>query len=219
MELLFLVDGDNNLPNALNGIEMLTEEDKILIFHGKGMNLTKAKSKTDIAKATVQYIESVKDGKNSIDFQIITELGVLVGKGEVDFAYIISSDKGYAASTQLLKKRYAALFNEVDVCASIEACFKLPFILKAQTEQSLYAALEKEFGNAHGTLVFEHLKQLFSKRTEPIYIKEEKLTKPTLRTVEKEPINLFTYGETEEETQFDDNYDNFLIEEDDALPF
>ena len=41
-------------------------------------------------KAQVQYLESVKGGKNSLDFQIITELGVLVGRGEADFAYVIS---------------------------------------------------------------------------------------------------------------------------------
>ena len=49
-------------------------------------------------KAQVQYLESVKGGKNSLDFQIITELGVLVGRGEADFAYVISQDKGYEAA-------------------------------------------------------------------------------------------------------------------------
>ena len=56
-----------------------------------------------------QYIESVRDGKNSIDFQIITELGVLVGKREADFAYVISQDKGYAASIDALRVRLSLI--------------------------------------------------------------------------------------------------------------
>lgn len=42
----------------------------------------------------MQYVESIRGGKNSIDFQIITELGVLVGKHEADYAYVISQDQG-----------------------------------------------------------------------------------------------------------------------------
>ena len=61
----------------------------------------------------MQYIESVRGGKNSIDFQIITELGVLVGRGEADFAYVISQDKGYEAAMSALHARYASTFREV----------------------------------------------------------------------------------------------------------
>ena len=98
MKMIFLVDGDNNIGTGLQGIDLLTEEDTVLVFFGKGQTLANVKKLCAGTKAQVQYLESVKGGKNSLDFQIITELGVLVGRGEADFAYVISQDKGYEAA-------------------------------------------------------------------------------------------------------------------------
>ena len=100
MKMIFLVDGDNNIGTGLKGVDMLSNQDTVLIFYQKekGLPLTKLQKLCAGTAADVQYIESVRGGKNSIDFQIITELGVLVGRREADFAYVISQDKGYAAS-------------------------------------------------------------------------------------------------------------------------
>ena len=100
MKMIFLVDGDNNIGTGLQGIDLLTAEDTVLVFFGKGQTLANVKKLCAGTKAQVQYLESVKGGKNSLDFQIITELGVLVGRGEADFAYVISQDKGYEAAIE-----------------------------------------------------------------------------------------------------------------------
>lgn len=163
MKMIFLVDGDNNVNEGLTGIDMLSEEDSVLIFHQKGNAPTKNKKEIERSKANIQLIESAKAGKNSIDFQIIAELGVLIGKNEVEFAYIISHDKGYAAPIAAMKKRYAKEFKEVDVKESIEECLKLPFVLKATTKNELSTALVKEYGNAHGSMIYNHLKSIFTK--------------------------------------------------------
>ncbi len=166
MEMMFLVDGDNELTTGLNGIEMLSEEDSVLIFYSKGMQLAKVKKRCSASKANIQFVESVKTGKNSVDFQIIAELGVLVGKSEVEYAYIISKDKGYEAPIAALNKRYAKVFNEIALKNSIEACLKLPFMLRAKTKQELHTALVKEYGNAQGSLIYNHLKQIFKTAAE-----------------------------------------------------
>ena len=88
MKMIFLVDGDNNIGTGLQGIDLLTAEDTVLVFFGKGQTLANVKKLCAGTAAQVQYLESVKGGKNSLDFQIITELGVLVGRGEADFAYV-----------------------------------------------------------------------------------------------------------------------------------
>ena len=99
MKMIFLVDGDNNIGTGLKGVDMLSEQDTVLVFYQKeGLALSKIKKLCAGTSADVQYIESVRGGKNAIDFQIITELGVLVGKREADYAYVISQDKGYEAS-------------------------------------------------------------------------------------------------------------------------
>ena len=168
MKMIFLVDGDNNIGTGLKGIEMLSEQDTVLVFYQKeGLALSKIQKLCAGTAADVQYIESVRGGRNSIDFQIITELGVLVGRREADYAYVISQDKGYAASIDALRARYADAFQEVDLRPSIEACLHLPFILKAASRQDLRNALARECGEAQGSALYNHLKQIFQGAEEP----------------------------------------------------
>ena len=74
MKMIFLVDGDNNIGTGLKGVDMLSNQDTVLIFYQKekGLPLTKLQKLCAGTAADVQYIESVRGGKNSIDFQIIT---------------------------------------------------------------------------------------------------------------------------------------------------
>lgn len=160
MKTYYLVDGDNDIGTGLKGIDLLTPEDNVLIFHQKGIALTKIKKLCVGSRANIQYIESVKSGRNSIDFQIITELGVLVGRREADFAYVISQDKGYEASISALQSRFADSFREVALRPSIEDCLPLVFLLAPHTRQELCAVLRKEYGS-HGQVLYDHLAQLF----------------------------------------------------------
>ena len=170
--MIFLVDGDNNIGTGLKGIEMLSEQDTVLVFYQKeGLALSKIQKLCAGTSADVQYIESVRGGRNSIDFQIITELGVLVGRREADYAYVISQDKGYAASIDALRARYADAFQEVDLRPSIEDCLHLPFILKAANRQDLR--------NALASALYSHLKQIFQGSEESAEAeKPAKVTRP-----------------------------------------
>ena len=160
--MIFLVVGDNNIGTGLKGIDMLSDQDSVLVFYQKtGLALAKIQKLCAGTRASVQYVESIRGGKNSIDFQIITELGVLVGKREADYAYVISQDKGYAASIDALRARYADAFQEVALRPSIEDCLHLPFVLKAADRQELCNALVKEYGAAQGSALYNHLKAIF----------------------------------------------------------
>ena len=173
MKMIFLVDGDNNIGTGLQGIDLLTAEDSVLIFYGRGQSTASIQKLCANTRAQVQFLESVKSGRNAIDFQIITELGVLIGRGEADFAYVISQDKGYAASIDALRARYANAFQEVALRPSIESCFHLPFILQATDRQSLCNALVKEYGSAQGCALYNRLKAIFQ-APEPAAAPEEK---------------------------------------------
>ena len=186
MKMIFLVDGDNNIGTGLKGVNMLSEQDTVLIFYQKGLPLNKIQKLCEGSKASIQYIESVRGGKNSIDFQIITELGVLVGRREADYAYVISQDKGYAASIDALRVRYANAFQEVGLRPSIESCLHLPFILKAEDRQALCNALVKEYGSAHVCAIYNHLKHIFQ-TTEPAPAGGEKAVKITRRRGGRRP--------------------------------
>ena len=162
MNMIFLVDGDNNIGTGLQGIDLLTAEDTVLVFFGKGQTLANVKKLCAGTKAQVQYLESVKGGKNSLDFQIITELGVLVGRGQADFAYVISQDKGYEAAMSALHARYASTFREVALRPSIQDCLQAAFLLRAGSREELSAALIRQYGPVQGALAYQHLEELFA---------------------------------------------------------
>lgn len=162
MKMIFLVDGDNNIGTGLQGIELLTAEDSVLIFYGRGQSLSSIQKLCANTQAHVQYLESVKGGKNSIDFQIITELGVLVGRGEADFAYVISQDKGYEAAIGALWSRYADTFREVALRPSIQSCLRASFLMRSGSREELAQALNREYGNVQGSLAYAHLEALFA---------------------------------------------------------
>ena len=167
MKMIFLVDGDNNIGTGLQGIDLLTEEDTVVVFFGKGQTLSNVKKLCAGTRAQVQYLESVKGGKNSLDFQIITELGVLVGRGEADFAYVISQDKGYEAAMSALHARYASTFREVALRPSIQDCLQAAFLLRANTKEELAAALTRQYGEVQGELAYQHLEALFAPPVQP----------------------------------------------------
>ena len=167
MKMIFLVDGDNNIGTGLQGIDLLTAEDIVLVFFGKGQTLANVKKLCAGTEAQVQYLESVKGGKNSLDFQIITELGSLVGRGEADFAYVISQDKGYEAAMSALHARYASTFREVALRPSIQDCLQAAFLLRANTKEELAAALTRQYGEVQGELAYQHLEALFAPPVQP----------------------------------------------------
>ena len=151
----------------------------MLVFYQKtGLALSKIQKLCAGTRASVQYVESIRGGKNSIDFQIITELGVLVGKHEADYAYVISQDKGYAASIDALRARYADAFQEVALQPSIESCFRLPFVLRCHDRQELCNALVKEYGSTHGTVLYRHLKAIFQGPDVPAEVPAEEPAEP-----------------------------------------
>ena len=163
MNMIFLVDGDNNIGTGLQGADQLTADDTILVFYQKtGLALSKIKELCKGSKASIQYLESVKGGKNSIDFQIITELGVLVGRGEADCAYVISQDKGYEAAMSALRTRYTGAFREVALRPSIAACLKASYLMRATSPEELCDSMKQEFGEAQGAAAFAHLQELFA---------------------------------------------------------
>ncbi len=175
MKRIFLVDGDNNIGVGLQGLDLLTPDDTVLLFYGKGQTLAGLRRACANTQAHIQYLESVRDGKNSIDFQIVTELGVLVGRGQADLAYIISQDKGYEAAMSVLRSRYAGTFREVALRPSIKSCVPATFLLRCTSPEELSSALLKEYGPVQGAMAYEHLTKLFrsGRRSQPVRSKAQ----------------------------------------------
>ena len=93
---------------------------------------------------------------------------VLVCRGEADFAYVISQDKGYEAAMGALRARYADTFREVALRPSIQSCLQASFLLRSASREELAQALIREFGPAQGVLAYTHLEELFAPAPVPV---------------------------------------------------
>ncbi|MDU6995925.1 MAG: PIN domain-containing protein [Terrisporobacter othiniensis] len=105
MKRYFLVDMENVHFNGLLGIGSLTENDTIILFltsqckKDYGMiDLYKSKYKCNILTMDVEC-----GGKNALDFQLVSYLGLIIGdnKNQGEY-YIVSKDKGFKSSINLL---------------------------------------------------------------------------------------------------------------------
>ena len=107
MKKIFLVDTENVNIRALHGARLLSSSDKIILFTTKRTSSTNFKDSIIQSlgtSATIEKIDVTTGIKNSLDFQLVGYLGYLIGsKDENSNYYIVSKDKGYLSSINLLK--------------------------------------------------------------------------------------------------------------------
>lgn len=107
MKKIFLVDTENVNIRALHGAHLLSHSDKIILFTTKRTSSTNFKDsiiQSLNSSAKIEKIDVTTGIKNSLDFQLVGYLGYLIGsKDENSNYYIVSKDKGYLSSINLLK--------------------------------------------------------------------------------------------------------------------
>lgn len=123
MGKIFLVDTENVNSNSIANCENLNKDDMIVLFlttlTEKHFNKNKLNTKANIVKIYVQT-----GTKNSLDFQLISFLGFMLGehKGECNKYYIVSKDKGFLSSINLLvncSNQYIKLISSINDIDSI----------------------------------------------------------------------------------------------------
>lgn len=117
---VFLIDYENVRTAAFNGLEDLNESDRVIIFYtGNSDNLTFSLMERLIsAKAEVEYKKVNCGGKNSLDFQLCSYLGYLIGTSRDTRFCIVSRDKGFLSMLSLWGET-AENGNSVVCCANI----------------------------------------------------------------------------------------------------
>ena len=93
---------------ALSSANKLNEEDMIILFVTERANLfhfAKDKLKCLNTKANILRINVATGGKNSLDFQLVSYLGLIIGEHryEANNYYIVSKDRGFLSSINLLE--------------------------------------------------------------------------------------------------------------------
>jgi hypothetical protein len=118
---VFLIDFENVHNEGLTGIDSLPKSDEVLIFN----STLKAENLQTLQKAhkNTRYIPTVANGKNSLDFQLISYLGYLFGKAETDNKtkyIIISKDGGFDSAIEFWQSRGRKISRIENFAATIK---------------------------------------------------------------------------------------------------
>ena len=104
MKRCFLIDYENVNEGGLLGSELLKEDDVIILFDSEFsvINEKELEFEKSITKAKILKMTSQIKGKNSLDFQLVSYLGLLIGNNEHCEYNIISKDKGFLSAINLI---------------------------------------------------------------------------------------------------------------------
>lgn len=93
----YLVDYENVKKDGLNGINLLTEEDKVCIFYSENSNTLTFDLHRKIieSRADVSFQKVEVGTKNALDFQLATCLGYMIREKQEETYYIVTKDKGF----------------------------------------------------------------------------------------------------------------------------
>ena len=119
--MLFLVDYENVGNMGMKGSHYLDATDYIVIFYSETRKNMERRFLEDIANSgcTFEICKLCKNGKNALDFYIVSKLGELFGGGFEETTVIVSHDNGFQAVRDYWDKK-AAHKRKVFLSASIE---------------------------------------------------------------------------------------------------
>lgn len=107
MKKIFLVDTENVNIDAIKGCTFLDPEDEVILFLSTTTDNNTFNSKNLSAlgyKSEFKKIHIISGSKNSLDFQLVSYLGYLIGLNNKECSkyYIVSRDIGYLPAINLL---------------------------------------------------------------------------------------------------------------------
>ncbi len=108
---IFLVDYENVNSAGLQGINMLSRNDKLVIFYSDKSNTISFKVVEQIMENNIKFtkIHLDEQGMNALDFQLTTYLGVIIERHKKSKNFkviIVSKDNGYKSAIALCKKLF-----------------------------------------------------------------------------------------------------------------
>ncbi len=179
---VYLVDYENVKGDGLNGINNLTDKDKVHIFYSENADrLTFGLHKRLNEASCKIYYQKVEVGrKNALDFQLVSYLGYLLGKEPEEEYAIVTNDKDYNNVVQFWQKKThkvlivndltrknsadieKEMFNKVlkYVDDKDDAKVVAEYILKYKTKQGFNNALAKKYDTTKGGKLYNAVKPL-----------------------------------------------------------
>lgn len=114
---IFLIDYENVNSIGLNGIDLLTKDDKVYLFYSENANSINIDIMNIIVKGNFSFknFKLNKSDKNALDFQLVLFLGTMIKskKSSTNF-YIISHDNGYQSAIDFAKEQFNVDIKKFD---------------------------------------------------------------------------------------------------------
>lgn len=125
MKRIFLIDKENTGNRFLKGLDTLTSQDKVIVFHYTQAGDIKSDTLLALSKtkAAVEIRSMTTHTKNAMDFQICTYLGYLYHEnGNHAEYYIVSNDRGYEAAVEFMKLQFdkTANISIIPTCETVK---------------------------------------------------------------------------------------------------
>ena len=158
----YFIDSENHINTCLQGIDALSEDDLVLVFHRESNLSQKQKNAIRDSRARIEWILCQDSGvKNSLDVQLIAELSRRIACQEIENGYIISQDQGYRPAIHYLLNRYAEDFRFIGLKRSIDEFLLTDALISAESRQEVHAALVHAAGQIIGTAMYRHVRDVF----------------------------------------------------------
>lgn len=174
----FFIDSENGLFSLIEGLEYLTDLDKLFVFHRENV-AQELRLKIELCPAQIDWILCVDPKiKNSMDVQIIAELSAQLEANTFDSGFIVSNDKGYLPALHYLKQTSRGNNHVIELIPSIErevakGAFRMIDSLRsARSSNELKESLALTLGNTAAESTYANLEKVCTaentKRTHPI---------------------------------------------------
>ena len=117
----YLIDYEN--LKKINGFDTLTKDDTVIFFYSQTANTLTFDMHIELGKclAEKEYFFVENGGKNALDFQLSTCVGIIIAKHPEEKIFIISKDKGFENVLSFAKKLgFETLKLASNICENAE---------------------------------------------------------------------------------------------------
>ncbi|HIX13457.1 MAG TPA: hypothetical protein H9985_07615 [Candidatus Anaerofilum faecale] len=134
MKKAFLIDFENVKSAGLAGLEQLDAADDVVILYSANSNTLSFEMHQKILQspACVDYYQIRRGGKNSLDFQLSSLLGYLLGTGDYSHLYVVSNDSGFDVLRDFWTSDFVPTECVVYRRGSIAACLAHSLLIQTQ---------------------------------------------------------------------------------------
>jgi len=123
---LYCIDFENVGDSGIIGISKLGKDDEVVIFYGSNNNSISFNSHEMIVLANCQttIMKCDKSAKNYLDFQLVSFIGMRLGKEQYSKVVIVSKDMGFDSVVDFWSKENVAICRQEAIDASVKSVAK-----------------------------------------------------------------------------------------------